>query len=557
MLWHFAAGMPADALLGDGGIRLPHWLESGAATLVKERPQRAIWRVVLPTVDFYLKHDRGTVRSWMQNVVRAGTACAEFERGRELARRGVPTPEPLAFGQSISRQRCGYLLTRTIPDAAPLDVFLESSLAKWRTGRTARLRQRVAAALGRFLGDLHNAGVTHQDLHPGNLLVRVDAENEPHFWLIDLHAVRLGKPLGRSAGFDNLVILNRWFMLRSQRTDRLRSWRAYEQVRREAAFAQGCRPVRPSPAQRIERATLRSNLGFWRNRDRRCLGSNRYFRRVGRDGVSGYAVADLPAAALEPFLSDPDSLFLRAGVRLLKDSPSSTVVELDLSTRGGSLSVVYKRFAVTSWADPLAALARPTGALRSWIMGHGLLTRLLPTPRPLAVLHRYSNGLPREGYLLTEKVMNALDLAAYVDRLATVPTERSRALLRELVDRVGRLLATLHHRHLSHRDLKAPNLLLRVGSDGLTVHEVFFIDLVGVRSHAKLRRLRRIQNLARLHASFRRHAGITRTDKLRFLRTYLAWGLRGRLGWKRWWHQVEAATELKVRRNHRTGRPLR
>jgi hypothetical protein len=175
----------------------------------------------------------------------------------------------------------------------------------------------------------------------------------------------------------------------------------------------------------------------------------------------------------------------------------------------------------------------------------------------LLLLHRYRRGLPHEGYLLTEKVPDAVDLAAYVDRLHRSAVNDGSGRLRTLLDRVARLLRTLHERHLSHRDLKAPNLLLRVRPDGLTVEEVFFIDLVGVRRHRKLHRSRRIQNLARLHASFRSHPGITRTDKLRFLRTYLAWGLRGRLGWKRWWRQVEAATEAKVRKNLRSGRPLK
>jgi hypothetical protein len=114
----------------------------------------------------------------------------------------------------------------------------------------------------------------------------------------------------------------------------------------------------------------------------------------------------------------------------------------------------------------------------------------------------------------------------------------------------------LHHRHLSHRDLKAANLLVSPAAGGGGGDEVWFIDLVGVRRQRKLRRRRRLQNLARLHASFRSHPGLTRTDKLRFLRAYLQWGLRGRLGWKRWWHQVEEATEEKVERNRRSGRPL-
>jgi hypothetical protein len=117
-------------------------------------------------------------------------------------------------------------------------------------------------------------------------------------------------------------------------------------------------------------------------------------------------------------------------------------------------------------------------------------------------------------------------------------------------------LRRLHDRHLSHRDLKAPNLLLEMAADGLTVQEVCFIDLVGVRRHGKLRRRRRIQNLARLHASFHSHPGVTRSDKLRLLRSYLAWGLHGRIGWKRWWQQIATATEAKVLRNQRSGRPL-
>ena len=49
---------------------------------------------------------------------------------------------------------------------------------------------------------------------------------------------------------------------------------------------------------------------------------------------------------------------------------------------------------------------------------------------------------------------------------------------------------------------------------------------------------------------------LTRADKVRFLRTYLQWGLRGRGSWKRWWHEVEKATLAKVARNARNGRPL-
>jgi hypothetical protein len=267
-------------------------------------------------------------------------------------------------------------------------------------------------------------------------------------------------------------------------------------------------------------------------------------------------VADLDRGALAPLLADPDEPFRRPSVVLLKASRSSTVAEFDLPVGGQLRSVIYKRFRVTSWSDPWAALVRRSPALRSWVHGHGLRERLLPTPRPLAVLHRRRRGLCYEGYLLTEKVENALDLRAFVADLASRPPAERRTRLRRCIDDVAGLVRELHHRRLLHRDLKAANLLVTPGQSPANPAPISLIDLVGVTRPIKVRRQQRVRNLARLHASFHQHPGLTRTDKLRFLRVYLQWGLFGRERWKCWWRRIDSATQAKVRRNARNGRPL-
>jgi tRNA A-37 threonylcarbamoyl transferase component Bud32 len=576
--WLVRPGEGLDCLFGPSGLRLAEWLACGAARAVKQAPYRNVYRVVLPGLDFHLKHfPIRDGRAWLHALGRS-KARREFDRIVAAFERGVPTAEPLAVVETRgpAGPPASCLVTRTLPGAVPLDLFLET-LPSWSPTRRARFRQRLAVALGRFLACVHDAGVTHPDLHPGNILLCLDAGDRPRLYLLDLHGAAVGPPLSWPAARANLVLLNRWFSLRAERSDRLRFWQAYRAARAAALPGGGRRDpfLAGTMVRDLERLTLRSNLRFWRDADRRCLGGNRRFRRLCRGDVAGYAVADLDDAVLAPFLADPEAAFGQAvatggqPVAVLKsEGGTPSVVEFDLATAAGPCRVVYKRFPARGGLGPLAALVRPTQALRSYVLGHGLRLRCLPTPRPLGVWHRFRGGLPCEGYLLAEKVPDAVNLRTFVDGLAGAG---DLARLRRLIDQAARLVMLLHQRHLSNRDLKAANLLVSpvpavVTGRGIApltgaapvegTDQVWFIDLVGAQRHGKLGRRRRVQNLARLHASFWDHPGLTRTDKLRFLRAYLAWGLRGRYGWKRWWRQVEEATRAKVRRNLRNGRPL-
>jgi tRNA A-37 threonylcarbamoyl transferase component Bud32 len=645
-----------EVLLGPEGLRLDDWLRAGQARVVKHGPHRTVYRVTLPGLDFHLKQYRlPDVRAWLRELVRPSKARMEHDRALAVAARGMPTVTPLALGEPCRGTGDSFLITRTLQDVEPLGAFLQVVLPYWEPSRRTRLRQRLAVGLGRFLAGLHEAGIVHHDLHANNLLLHLDGHDQARLYLIDLHAVSLGAPLGWEASRANLVMLNRWFILRSSRSDRRRCWEAYSEARglprispggvsegspgrvrepggggraqmgwspggaeprpgRVSAAPPGLiselmpsqspgsrtrpgltsdappglrppgsqtRPGRPSDtppgltledspganrfpaslsrsntsdlARDLERRTWLSNLGFWRSRDRRCLASNRHYARVRSGSVIGHAVRDLEPSLLAPFLADPDAPFGSPGVRLLKDSPSSTVAEFNLPGDGGPRPVIYKRFRITTWSDPWVALCRRPPALRSWVFGHGLRERCLPTPRPLAVLHRHWHGLPREGYLLMEKVPGAVELHRFVAGLADLKPGECRGVLRRLLEQVAALVRELHRCRLAHRDLKAANILVQDRADDL---RLWLIDLVGVRRCRRLPRWRRVLDLGRLNASFLRSPLVTRTDRLRFLRSYLQCGLFGRERWKGWWRAADEATRAKVARNARSGRPL-
>jgi serine/threonine protein kinase len=189
------------------------------------------------------------------------------------------------------------------------------------------------------------------------------------------------------------------------------------------------------------------------------------------------------------------------------------------------------------------------------------------------MLERRRHGMARDGYVLMEKLDETLPLHEFLQSLSALPPAQRRRILDERIRLVARGVREMHRRQLCHRDLKANNILLaevgawRAGAcpekpwatptflDDL-LPGMWFIDLVGVTLHRKLSQRRKVQNLARLNASFHASPHLSRTDRLRFLRGYLVCGLVGSQGWKTWWRRIAAATQAKVTRNQRRGRTL-
>jgi len=564
-------------LLDENGLRIAEWLDAGQAQIVKQGPHRIVYRVELPGLCFYVKHNFvQDQRAWFRQLVRPSKARIEYERAVSAAQRGIPTIQPLALAEQDTRVGSGesILITQSLEDCIPLHFFLAAMLPTFPEPRATRLRQRLASELGTLVAKIHDAGILHHDLHAANLLVRVTEEDNVEIFVIDLLAVKLGPPLDWATSRENLVIINCWFTLRVHRADRLRFWKAYFLARGLGIWKRDAYGTKhyAKGLPEIETMSWQRNLRFWQRRDKRCLVNNRYYRKINAPGIVGNVATEIAGDDLASLLRDPDAPFQQPGVRVLKESISSTVIEMMFRVNGELRPVIYKRFRVTSWKDPLASWFRPAPALRSWVHGQGFRERGLPTARPFVVLHRRKLGMWHEGYLLTEKINHAHDLHDSLSSLAMFSATERMMLLRALIERVARTIRSLHQRQLSHRDLKAANILVRrwdAPPDEPSAYSqdiqnllympesaIWLIDLVGVENFTELSLGRKVQNLSRLNASFHDSPSISRTDRLRFLMTYLHCGAFGRCDWKSWWKQVGKATEKKVLRNRRLGKHL-
>jgi hypothetical protein len=398
----------------------------------------------------------------------------------------------------------------------------------------------------------------HADFHPGNLLVRFHVPGEPELVMIDLDALRKKKRVTHKLAWQNLALLDHFFWLRSSRTDRLRFLETYVKARSE--------PIEDLAgfARRIEDATREWAERLWTRWGKRCRSSNKYFETYRTELTKAVASRDLDAEEFLAILGNPDGPFSDPATRILKDSRTTTVAEMTLTVGGRPTAVIYKRFNRKKWLDPLLSLFRPSRAWRSWQAGQDLVARGIPTPRNLAFIARmrpfpqspFLGFLPHETYLITVKEQDVVDLSTYVrDFLPALAPRLRQARIRRLTVSLAQLLRSLHQRSLSHRDLKAANILIKL--DRIEhADELSLIDLVGVRRLHPLPWNRRAQNLARLSISLDAVPGRTRTDQLRFLRVYLPWGLSPLNDWKSLWRSIARAMESKRDRNLRTGRPL-
>src|SRR5947209_1931422 len=128
--WHIADPLRRVLLPGDA-LPLAEWLRDGTATIIKDGPHRAVYRVRLPGLDCHVKHYRLLGwRSRVRQMLRPCKARREFEIGAAIAVRGVATPTPLAWGVEGAGlgPKAGWVMTETVADAVPLLNYLETEL---------------------------------------------------------------------------------------------------------------------------------------------------------------------------------------------------------------------------------------------------------------------------------------------------------------------------------------------------------------------------------------------------------------------------------------------
>ena len=569
----------AEPLLADGW---PAFLDGPLAgpdrparlELVKRGRGRTILRFEAAGKTYYVKDYGGSgLCRRVRALVGRGPGRREWDALEAARAAGLDVPEAVALARGPAER----LVTAGVP-GEPLDQYLFSRYFESRRAGSdppypgARPPELVAVfrrrrvptegtvdpkALAWRLADvvarLAEARLYLPDLHPGNILISGGAGTW-RLWLVDLaEAVR---PAPADAVLRHLVQLEHFFEPIASPVERMRCHHRVIQLLGDGP-----------DARQVALGTSAYRRRFYRRRDRRTRNESKYFKRITAGDWRGCATADR-AGALERLLEAGDPT-AAAGAKVVKEGRTAGVWRVAFDDAGGHATLFFKRHKRASGLGR----SRSVAAFRK---GHALLVRGIATARPAGAVDKRRGPFLADTLLATEPV-DGEPLSDWL-RAGRRLGEASRraggagppaAERRRMARRLAHLVRRMHEAGFSHRDLKAPNILVSP-AHGPGAQPVL-VDLDGLAYKGTVSERQRAKDLMRLSVSLDEWGVARQTDRLRFLRAYLAPAgclapittrrQRGRAepgeALRRWWRRIE---RLSIRKRaalqRKTQRPL-
>ncbi len=147
----------------------------------------------------------------------------------------------------------------------------------------------------------------------------------------------------------------------------------------------------------------------------------------------------------------------------------------------------------------------------------------LPTMEVLAAIKTHPFWPFYSGDLVSKEIPNSVDLIQYFTRWGKVRGQKQLCEKRKLIHQAGRMVRKMHEVGIYHFDLHLKNFIVETREEG--VGRLYIIDFDRSRIIYPLKSSKWLANLLRLDRSVEkwrpRGLSITRTDRLRFLRSYL------------------------------------
>ena len=227
---------------------------------------------------------------------------------------------------------------------------------------------------------------------------------------------------------------------------------------------------------------------------------------------------------IERKIHNPEHLLLLHGDKARFMEGRGLLVSLPIDEKGSARMVIrhYEHGGIfrALTRDLFIAGSRP---LRELIITEMARKAGLPTIEILATIRRRVFWPIYRGDLVSKEIPNSLDLIQWLTRQGKTRDRKKVRDKRKLIRQAGRLVRQIHEVGIYHRDLHLKNFIVKVEDRGAGSLHIIDFDRSAIIHPLKSDKW--WANLMRLDRSVEkwqpRGIWITRTDRLRFLRSYL------------------------------------
>jgi len=455
-----------DPSAGDSGIAPflargidPRTLEH---SVVKSNPHRSVRLIKTNGSAYYLKEHRCvTLAERLRSRLFSTRASAEWHAIHTMRNLGFHTPDPVAYAQGENASGLqSVLITKAITDAGNLREMLESV--------PPEKKRVLARSLGAQIRVLHDRGVYHRDLQPGNLFVALDGDGF-RFYFLDLHKAAF--PGSLSAGqkikdIGRLVFNLQRFSSPGIVNSLLDGYAGGGDGKLGAA---------------VFREAWRLNEKRKRSRAGRCLRNSTHF---AKERSGSFRIFRRRSVDVSPLM---DALGARKG-------REEALAELKRSKPHWHIKEIPS---TGLWQNIKDFFQRPRGR-RAWHAANALAVRGISTPEPLALVEEVKTGMVKRSWLVTRHLEDAPTLAQYVHDVF-VAKKSGYVRKRSFMLKLAAAISLLYGESIYHGDLKASNILVKA-PDGWNA-QFLFIDLDGNHLWRKPGPSRIVKNLVQLYCS--------------------------------------------------------
>ncbi len=211
--------------------------------------------------------------------------------------------------------------------------------------------------------------------------------------------------------------------------------------------------------------------------------------------------------------------------------------------------VYFKQHLYRSVLDFIKHLVRSSRARRAFQAALMLERNGFKAPVIVAMGECKFSFLERENFLLTLEVEEAKPIHKFIPESLEYFTKEQLNDLRELIRKFGRTVGRMHAAGIFHGDLRLGNVLVRRDKNGW---HIFFIDNERTRKFGRLPARLRLKNL--VQANMLISDCITRTDRMRFYKSYLQENIDIRGRHKKLANKVDTKTRERLRTKLPAGR---